>query len=98
MVEPIEAVLANRPWHHAPHTCSNLSMDVQLPDWWTYPKYCGRGHSWGPGKVIVSWLPCQCAPARAAQPRGSGRRTIACRAPGCDWTDYEPSHDPETES
>ena len=36
--------------------CSNRLMDVQLPDWWTYPKCCGRGHGWGPGRVIVSWL------------------------------------------
>jgi hypothetical protein len=68
--------------------------DVVRPDWWTYPAECQHGHPWGPGRVIVSWLPCQCAPARQAQPRGCGHRTIACRAPGCEWVDYEPWHDP----
>jgi hypothetical protein len=28
--------------------------------------------------------------------RRPGHRTIACRAPGCDWTVYEPPHDPAT--
>jgi len=44
--------------------------------------------------VIVSWLPCQCGPARAALARGSGHRTIACRAPGCEYVCYEPPHEP----
>jgi hypothetical protein len=70
--------------------------DSPLPDWWTYPKYCGRGHAWGPGRVLVSWMPCQCDPAREAQLRGSGHRLVECRAPGCGWTDYEPRHDPAT--
>jgi hypothetical protein len=43
----------------------------------------------------VSWLPCQCGPARAAQPRGSGHRTIACRTPGCRYVCYEPPHEPD---
>ncbi len=69
--------------------------DVCLPDWWSYPTHCGNGHAWGPGKVIVSWLPCLCESARAAQPRGSGHRTIACRVPGCGYVSYEPAHDPD---
>jgi len=69
--------------------------DVSLPWWWTYPTKCGNGHVWGPGKVIVSWLPCQCGPAREAQPRGSGHRTIACRTPGCRYACYDPPHEPE---
>jgi len=71
-------------------------MDVQRPGWWIYPRYCGNGHPWAPGRVLIAWLPCQRAPAREAQPRGSGHRTIACQAPGCDWTDYEPQHEPGT--
>jgi SAM-dependent methyltransferase len=67
---------------------------VSLPEWWTYPTCCGAGHPWGPGKVIVSWLPCQCGPARAALARGSGHRAIACRAPGCEYVCYEPPHEP----
>jgi hypothetical protein len=32
----------------------------------------------GPGNVLVSWLPCQCQPARQVQPgAGNGHRTIA---------------------
>jgi hypothetical protein len=69
---------------------------VQLPDWWIYPTKCGNGHAWGPGKVIVSWLPCQCDPAREAQPRGSGHRTVACHVPGCGFEVCEPPHDPAT--
>lgn len=68
---------------------------MSLPWWWTYPTKCGNGHAWGPGKVIVSWLPCQCGPARAAQPRGSGHRTISCRVPGCRYACYDPPHQSE---
>ena len=68
-------------------------MDVKRPWWWSYPVECGNGHIWAPGKVNVSWEPCQCRPAREAQPRGSGHRTIACRTPGCDYVAYEPQHD-----
>ena len=49
-----------------------------------------------PGRVIVSWQPCLCDPARAAQPRGSGHWVIACRAPGCTAEVFEPPHDPAT--
>jgi hypothetical protein len=69
-------------------------MDVRLPWWWDYATECENGHPWGPGRVIVSWMPCHCDPARAAQPRGSGHRVIACRTPGCSSAFYEPRHDP----
>jgi len=69
--------------------------DASLPDWWSYPTHCGNGHAWGPGKVIVAWLPCICGPARAAHARGSGHRTIACRAAGCGYVCFEPPHDPQ---
>jgi hypothetical protein len=37
------------------------------------------------------------AGARSARPScGSGHRTIACRAPGCEWTVYEPPYEPES--
>ena len=45
-------------------------MDVGLPKWWNYPTHCGSGHAWGPGRVIVSWLPCQGDP----RPRGTAAR------------------------
>jgi hypothetical protein len=69
-------------------------MDVQLPEWWTDPEHCGNGHPWGPGRVLLSWMPCQCDPARKARPRSPGHRVIACRAPGCEWTVHHPPHDP----
>jgi len=73
-------------------------MDVRRPRWWIYPIECANGHDWGPGRVLVSWLPCQCGPARAAQPQGSGHRVIACRVPGCGSVFYEPPHDPAAQS
>jgi hypothetical protein len=76
--------------------CSNYPMDVQRPRWWTYPIECANGHPWGPGRVRVSWRPCQCAPARAVQPRGSGHRMIACGVPGCRSVFFEPPHDSAT--
>src|SRR5215469_10929319 len=76
--------------------CSNYLMNVQRPRWWTYPIRCANGHPWGPGRVRVSWRPCQCAPARATQPRGSGHRMIACGVPGCRSVFFEPPHDPAT--
>jgi hypothetical protein len=76
--------------------CSNRRMDVQRPRWWTYPIECANGHAWGPGRVRVSWRPCQCAPARAAQTRGSGHRMIACGVPGCRSVFFEPPHDSAT--
>jgi hypothetical protein len=71
-------------------------MGLQLPHWWVYPTECGNGHRWGPGRVLVSWQPCECSPARAVQPRGAGHRVIACRAPGREQAAYEPPHDPAT--
>lgn len=48
-------------------------MDVRrLPEWWIYPTQCGNGHPWGPGKVIVSWMPCLCTPAKEAQAKVPG--------------------------
>jgi hypothetical protein len=69
--------------------------DAPLPDWWTYPTKCERGHRWGPGRVIVSWQPCGCGPAREILAKGSGHRTISCRVPGCGATHYQPRHEPE---
>ena len=46
-------------------TCSNRAMDDgglanDLPDWWPYPVWCGHGHPWSPGHVLVSYLRCPC--------------------------------------
>jgi hypothetical protein len=68
--------------------------DAPLPDWWAYPRQCQHGHPWGPGlRVIVSWLPCSCSPARAERERGSGHLTVACQAPGCQSVWYQPRHE-----
>ena len=44
-------------------------MGVERPDWWSryYPERCSNGHDWAPGKIIVSWMLCDCPPAQAAQ-------------------------------
>lgn len=69
---------------------------VTRPNWWNYPEGCQFGHPWGPGRVIVGWLPCSCDPARKAQQRGPGHLTVSCQAPGCRSVWYRPDHDPET--
>jgi len=51
-----------------------------LPEWWCFPVRCQAGHAWGPGRVIVSWSPCDCPPAVARQPKGPGHRTVRCNA------------------
>ncbi len=70
-------------------------VGVRRPDWWYYPLECEHGHEWGPGRVLVSWQRCHCAPARAAHPdrHAWGHLTVTCRAPGCGWTWYEPRHE-----
>jgi len=68
--------------------------DVQRPAWWAYPKQRRNGHPWGPGRVLVSWRPCQCDPARKAQPQGSGHRMIRCREAGCGSVYFQPRHEP----
>jgi hypothetical protein len=50
------------------------------------PSTCSEGHEFGPGKVIVGWVPCPC-PAEAG-----GHRTVTCRQCGEVW--YSPPHDP----
>lgn len=57
---------------------------------------CANGHPWGPGRVIVSWMACDCAPARAAHPeaRRPGHQTVACQAAGCRSVWYKPRHEP----
>jgi len=75
--------------------CSNRWVTSgDLPRWWAYPRACEHGHRWGPGKVIVSWSPCDCDPA-LAEP-GRGHLTVSCRAPGCRSRWHKPPHDPQT--
>jgi hypothetical protein len=52
----------------------------ELPSWWGYPAACQRGHEWGPGKVIVSWKPCDCQSAKDAGKLG--HLSVSCQEPG----------------
>jgi hypothetical protein len=72
-------------------------MGVRRPAWWFYPERCESGHEWGPGRVLVSWMRCHCAPARAAHPQRAawGHLKVACTEPGCTFVWYRPPHDPE---
>jgi hypothetical protein len=49
------------------------------------PAECPNGHPFGPNRVVVGWLPCQCV----EDGRG-GHRTYYCRE--CGVTMYEPAH------
>ena len=68
---------------------------MELPGWWNYPKHCHHGHPSGPGRVIVSYMPCDCAGARQAGKLGH-LLTVNCREPGCTSCWRKPRHDPAT--
>jgi hypothetical protein len=75
-------------------------MGVKRPDWWSryYPERCSNGHEWGPGKIIVSWMLCDCPPAQAAQTAGpAGHVAVQCAIPHCQSVWYKPRHDPRTQ-
>jgi len=36
-----------------------------------YPLECEHGHEWGPGRIIVSWQPCECVPLLLGNFNGS---------------------------
>jgi hypothetical protein len=70
-------------------------MGVQRPDWWCYPERCANGHEWGPGRIILSWMPCDCPPAMADREKGPGHMVVQCHAaPGCQSAWYKPRHEP----
>jgi hypothetical protein len=71
-------------------------MEVQRPDWWSYPERCPNGREWGPGLVIVSWSMCDCLAAVAASGGGApGYLAVYCAAsPGCRSAWYLPRHQP----
>ena len=71
---------------------------VDAPLFERQPGFCPFGHLLGPGRVLISWTPCICQPAKEAakQGRGMGHATLRCRA--CEdqgrTTIYsEPPHD-----
>ena len=86
------------PGHSAKsNLCSTFwYADRPLPDWWAYPTACHHGHPWGPGRVNVSWSPCDCEPA-LGEP-GHGHLTVSCQHPGCTSWWSKPRHDPATAS
>jgi hypothetical protein len=47
--------------------------------------------------VILSWMPCDCGPAQAAQERGPGHLVVYCRAQGCQSAWYSPPHMPTSD-
>lgn len=49
------------------------------------PTHCPNGHRLAYPNVMVSWLPCTCAPDQ------TGHRSYTCRT--CDWIMYFPEHD-----
>jgi hypothetical protein len=74
-------------------TCSNRVVGVCRPAWWCYPERCQNGHEWGPGRIILSWMPCDCPPAAAAREHGPGHLVVHCQAPGCRSAWYQPRHE-----
>jgi hypothetical protein len=50
--------------------------------------HCPNGHRLGPGKVLVSYLPCWCSGT-------GGHRTYWCRA--CDSVIFDPPHRADAE-
>jgi hypothetical protein len=63
---------------------------VRRPEWWSYPLACSAGHPWGPGRVIVGWMPCDC-PEAMREP-GRGHLWVRCQAGGCPSIWYRPAH------
>ena len=71
--------------------CSTeLMSEVTRPDWWSFPLQCPAGHQWGPGRVIVSWSPCDC-PGALSHP-GKGHQCVRCGTRGCTAAWYTPKH------
>jgi hypothetical protein len=70
--------------------------DVARPNWWCYPLACEYGLQWTPGRVIVSWMPCDCALVSVGEPPQFGHLTVSCQEPGCRSNWYKPPHDPAT--
>ena len=85
---------AHSPFHTRSYTCSTHLVGVGRPAWWCYPEQCADGHEWGPGRVILSWMPCDCGPAQAMQEQSPGHLVVYCRAQGCESAWYSPRHEP----
>jgi hypothetical protein len=67
-----------------------MAESIQRPDWWSYPERCPHGYEWGPFRVIVGWMPCDC-PGAMRHP-GRGHLYVKCGEKGCTATWYKPRH------
>jgi hypothetical protein len=81
------------------HTGANRTGVLILP--WTcggppggVTRRSARTATSGPGRVIVSWMPCECAPAPAAPTRGPGHLVVYCQAYCCLAAWYSLRHEP----
>jgi hypothetical protein len=63
---------------------------VPVPSWWDYPRGCPAGHPWGPGRVIVGWMPCDCH--GVFRHPGRGHLWVKCGEQTCTATWYRPRH------
>jgi len=86
---------ASRPQALPQRSSMCLNTGMERPSWWCYPVKCSRGHEWGPGKVIVSWKPCDC---QSAKDSGKlGHLMVSCQElGGCPSRWYSPRHDSAT--
>jgi hypothetical protein len=76
------------------HVLITIMEERKPPAWWFYPLQCEQGHPWAPGKVLVSYVFCECPPVRAAygDQDGIGHLTVQCGEPGCRSKWYSPPH------
>src|SRR5690242_7368333 len=71
-----------------------VTMAIVRPAWWCYPELCANGHEWGPGRIILSWMPCDCPPAMADREKDPGHMVVHCHtAPGCRSAWCQPRHE-----
>lgn len=61
------------------------------PAWWIYPTECEAGHKWSPGRITVTWSPCNCMAAQAVKAGVAGHLTACCTEPGCSSTWRKPA-------
>jgi len=56
------------------------------------PDRCPDGHEWGPGRIIVGWMPC--AECEGGRRNHNGHHWIRCWPPEgrCRWEWRDPPH------
>jgi hypothetical protein len=65
------------------YPCSNYAYGGAASRLVGYPERHANSHDWAPGRIIVSWMLCECQPAAAAREHGPGHLAIYGQAPGC---------------